>query len=158
MGEEIWIGTQKIWRWRIPDTEIREHELKMLEYQSIPDIISPAVQRENGEVILDYLLPYSTEFSLKPWVEKILRLWRRLPEYLLAVEGLWIGEGMDGANFFYLPTGKFNWDLDYFQKLFQNEARFFLQLEMMKESGEMTISNYLQALENFYLTQRPNMI
>ena len=148
-------------RFVIPQAELREYELKMLQYCDIKGLQRPVVYWRGEQAILEFEQPAGevSERQLREqpesYIRRLIELERTLPEYLLTVEGLQIRQG--GASYFpesgewqfcYLPLKekKGGQDLEFFRSLFQSKARLFLQMEMMKEDQTLGIQDYLAAV------------
>ena len=142
-------------------TELKEYELKMLQYCDIKGLHRPVLHWQDEQTVLDFDFTAAEtgerQAMERPeaYVHQLLELERILPEYLLTTEGLQVGPGAAAYfpesgewRFCYLPLRDKNGlqDLDFFRSLFQKQARLFLQMEMMKEDWELGLRDYLAAV------------
>ena len=154
-------GGRKVKRFCVARTELKEYELKMLQYCDIKGLHRPVLHWQGGQAILDFDLTAAelgerqVMEQLEAYVRQLLELERTLPEYLLTAEGLQVGPGAAAYfpeigewRFCYLPLRDKDGlqDLDFFRSLFQKQARLFLQMEMMKEDRELGLRDYLAAV------------
>lgn len=154
-------GGRKVKRFCVARTELKEYELKMLQYCDIKGLHRPVLHWQDEQAVLDFDFTAAETGERqameqpKAYVHQLLELERILPEYLLTTEGLHIGPGAAAYfpesgewRFCYLPLRDKDGlqDLDFFRKLFQKQARLFLQMEMMKEDRELGLRDYLAAV------------
>ena len=154
-------GGRKVKRFCFARTELKEYELKMLQYCDIEGLHRPVLHWQDEQAVLDFDFTAAEtgerQAMERPeaYVHQLLELERTLPEYLLTADGLHIGLGAAAYfpesgewRFCYLPVRDKNGlqDLDFFRSLFQKQARLFLQMEMMKEDWELGLRDYLAAV------------
>lgn len=154
-------GGRKVKRFCFARTELKEYELKMLQYCDIKGLHRPVLHWQDEQTVLDFDFTAAEtgerQAMERPeaYVHQLLELERILPEYLLTTEGLQVGPGAAAYfpeigewRFCYLPLRDKDdlQDLDFFRSLFQKQARLFLQMEMMKEDRELGLRDYLAAV------------
>ena len=154
-------GGRKVKRFCFARTELKEYELKMLQYCDIKGLHRPVLHWQDEQAVLDFdftaVETGERQAMERPeaYVHQLLEMERILPEYLLTTEGLQIGPSAAAYfpesgewRFCYLPLRDKEGlqDLDFFRSLFQKQARLFLQMEMMKEEWELGLRDYLAAV------------
>lgn len=153
MDKEIsYLGDKKSLSFRFELTEILWYELWMLKFNRIPMLIQPLIEMKESEVLLHYPIgQYQTgmERGSSQLKEQYIRQLRQLAAilcpYFLEIEGLLLEENSSFYSleskewhFIYLPLKNKtkNQDFEFFQSLFQNKPKQFLQLEMIKEHSD----------------------
>ena len=159
-GSFLWQGERKLVEMNFPETMLREYELKMLQYCNMKGILKPTVQRQLGQVRLQYDITGASlkndKAAAEKYLQKLAELQAILPEYLISFSGVVVMsvysfyfEDEKDWRFLYLPLQQKEGvqDLEFFRGFFYDEPEIFLQMEMMKENNELRLADYLRIVK-----------
>lgn len=159
-GRTFWQGENQLLEFVFAEGEIKEYELKLLQYCNIKGLLKPIVRRQEGQLFLQYNITgaelIKNEEAVRDYLNGLCAFRAKLAEYLLDLAGVLVFPqysfyfGQGEWRFVYLPLQdkSRNQDLSFFRSFFLEKPELFLQMEMMGENPAMTLADYIDVLTN----------